>query len=467
MLRTRREVLRASLAAGAALALGGCERRRPPAAKALRVVVVGGGLAGLACADALLSGGAEATVIEARRRVGGRVVSIADLVPGKIIEGGGEFIGANHPTWLALAKRFGLALRPVGESDAPAPLVIDGRRVDPAAADAAFRGVDHLTAALTSMARGIHADEPWRSENAAALDGTSVAQWLDERGVDPLARRVADTLLSADNGVPTSRQSLLGLLSIVRGGGLEAYWTASEAFRCEGGNARLAEALAATLGGRLQTGAAARGVMSAGRRLIVELVDNRRIEADRVVVAVSPAVWNRLIFQPPLPPDLLPQTGTNVKHVVRLAAPVWRVDGLSPEGVSDGAAQLTWDATDGQPGDGWAMTAFSGAAAADAALAWSVLERDGRYRDELTRLYPSLPEHARETRFMNWPDDELTRCSYSFPAPGEVCGVAPRLRSGVNGLRFAGEHCSTAFTGYMEGALSSGIAVARAILQEA
>jgi hypothetical protein len=63
----------------------------------------------------------------------------------------------------------------------------------------------------------------------------------------------------------------------------------------------------------------------------------------------------------------------------------------------------------------------------------------------------------------------LTRASYSFPAPGQVTAFGPTLVDGVHGdglapLMFAGEHTSYGFVGYMEGALSSGVRVAQALL---
>ena len=51
-----------------------------------------------------------------------------------------------------------------------------------------------------------------------------------------------------DNGVPLDRQSYLGQLAQVKGGGLERYWEESEAYRCRGGSDRLARALAAAIG---------------------------------------------------------------------------------------------------------------------------------------------------------------------------------------------------------------------------
>lgn len=38
-------------------------------------------------------------------------MAFRDWIPGKIIEGGGELIGLNHPTWLTHAHNFGLTLR--------------------------------------------------------------------------------------------------------------------------------------------------------------------------------------------------------------------------------------------------------------------------------------------------------------------------------------------------------------------
>lgn len=55
---------------GASLALPFARQAR---AEAGRVIVVGAGLAGLAAAQALKAKGVNATVVEARERVGGRV----------------------------------------------------------------------------------------------------------------------------------------------------------------------------------------------------------------------------------------------------------------------------------------------------------------------------------------------------------------------------------------------------------
>src|SRR5687767_10629624 len=55
------------------------------------VVVVGAGFAGLAAARALVAAGRDVVVVEARDRVGGRVVN-AEIGDGKVVEMGGQWI---------------------------------------------------------------------------------------------------------------------------------------------------------------------------------------------------------------------------------------------------------------------------------------------------------------------------------------------------------------------------------------
>ena len=55
-------------------------------------------------------------------------------------------------------------------------------------------------------------------------------------------------MMMADNGVVSEWQSYLGNLAMVKGGGLEKYWTESEVYRCKGGNQQLATKFAAAIG---------------------------------------------------------------------------------------------------------------------------------------------------------------------------------------------------------------------------
>ncbi|MBK9119117.1 MAG: FAD-dependent oxidoreductase [Phycisphaerales bacterium] len=473
---SRRDFLAGAGAVSATVLLGrlpGCTvPPRGPAAQPgsadRRIIIIGAGFAGLAAAYELRQAGCEVVVLEARRRVGGRVLSFGDLVPGKTAEGGAELIGANHPQWLDYADRFGLDFLAVEEDELEFSVTLNGRRLTAAEVDAVFEELETVLGRLTDLARPIDADRPWLSTDAARLDQQSVAEWLAaQRDISPLCRRAFEVQLEADNTVPLVRQSLLGLLACIRGGGLEKYWTESEAFRCRGGNQQLAHRLRAALGEehlRLECPVAA--VRSDDRGVVVEAASGECLTADAVVVAVPPSVWDRIRFEPALPAQLRPQMGVAVKYLAAVARPFWSAAGLSPWSFGDGPVSWTWEGTAGQsrPAGPAVLVSFSGGAAAEACRRFPTDTRDVRYAQELERVYPGFTAERQTARFMDWPSDPWTRAGYSFPAPGQVTLQGPILHAGLGPVHFAGEHVCYKFIGYMEGALQSGVAVARRVL---
>src|ERR687891_679944 len=139
---SRREMLQRSFAAGAALLISE-QFGSPLSAAAGRVVVVGAGFSGLAAAYELSKAGYDVTVVEARNRVGGRVITFNDFVPGKHVEGGGELIGSNHPTWVAYKDRFKLDFLDVTEEeDFEFPIGLDGKRLRSAESEKLWEEMD-------------------------------------------------------------------------------------------------------------------------------------------------------------------------------------------------------------------------------------------------------------------------------------------------------------------------------------
>lgn len=93
-LLSRRRFLTETAAIGATLAFGTVFPHQPAHAKPisphLSVGIVGAGLAGLACADALKTRGIRALLYDAATRTGGRCWSLRGFFPGQVAERGGE-----------------------------------------------------------------------------------------------------------------------------------------------------------------------------------------------------------------------------------------------------------------------------------------------------------------------------------------------------------------------------------------
>lgn len=480
-LEDRRRFLKQSLAVGAGLLLSGCVTTPAGRDSRRRVVVIGAGFAGLAAAHELHAAGHAVTVFEARARLGGRVLSFNaangnEYVPGRNIEGGGELIGSNHPHWVAYADRFSLDFLPVteDEGDAVSPIIMDGQ---PIAFEDAARLWEDMQAALNrmnSLAAPVPEDEPWLAPGAHRLDHTSIAQWVRSLELPPLAAKAVLLNQVSDNGQSAERQSLLGQLAAVKGGGLEKYWTETEVHRCEGGNQRLALRLADGIGrDRIHLGVAVRAVTSRGDKLAVETDGAGLHECDDVVLAVPPSVWHRIAIDPPLPAAMNPQMGLNAKYLAHVRSRFWQR--LNPPrsqyALTNRLVHVTWDGTDAQPDPGGGadapacLTAFSGGPGVAEALSMTRETRDEVFGAILESLYPGFRDQLVATRYMDWPREPWTLASYSFPAPGQVTTVGPLMaRPHADGrLHIAGEHACYRFVGYMEGALSSGAAVARRI----
>ncbi len=156
---SRREMIQRSLAAAGALLIS--DRFGVAAqSKAGRVVIIGAGFSGLAAAYELTKAGYDVTVAEARNRVGGRVISFSDIVPGKNVEGGGELIGSNHPAWLAYAKQFGLEFLDVSEEDLEFPIVLNGKRLSGDESEALWEEMEKAFGTIVADAAKVDADRP-------------------------------------------------------------------------------------------------------------------------------------------------------------------------------------------------------------------------------------------------------------------------------------------------------------------
>jgi monoamine oxidase len=133
----------------------GLEQRPQPQK---RVIIIGGGVAGLVSAFELMRQGHEPLVLEAQHRVGGRVYTLRDWAPGLYIEAGAMRIPRVHDLTLEYCNLFGLQLRPFVMGNARALVYVGGELMTMAEAD---QHPERLPFELEEHERGRTYSEMW------------------------------------------------------------------------------------------------------------------------------------------------------------------------------------------------------------------------------------------------------------------------------------------------------------------
>ena len=457
----RRDFLRVGLAAAGGL-LSGSFAKAANHQRGRRVVVVGAGFAGLACAYELMSVGYDVRVLEARKRVGGRVLSLRDLIPGKVVEGGGEMLGTNHPHVAAYIHKFQLKIRSRPVNNEKYDIVIGGHRLSDAEVQAVSEEVGRGEIQMTDQARAVNEDEPWTTPDAATLDRLSTAEWIASLGLSELASKYIQAHFEGENGVIISKQSHLGNLTQVKGGGLERYWIETEAFRLADGNQQFALSFAKELGSdRIKFDCPVARIDTTKPLMVVVDAAGQKYEADDVVLATPPSTWSSIEFTPSLPEQLTLQMGANLKFLAVVKEPFWQANSLPSSVESDAEFNAVWHGTEGQSSAGHcSLVGFSGGRGAEAIHQRKADEQQAANLKSMELLLPGVTNQFASGRLMDWIADPWTKSGYSFPAPGQITRVGPLLKQGIGNLHFAGEHTCLKFVGYMEGALNSGATLA-------
>lgn len=445
------------------------------------VVVVGAGIAGLVAACELTRAGHEVQVLEARDRVGGRLLN-ATLPGGAPIEVGGQWVGPSQHQILALIGELGLQTFPTHVAGRHIAEVGGARsdysgripRLDPVT----LADIAQTQWRLDRMAARIPLVDPWRAPGAERLDSQTFDTWLRRTARTPRGRAFFRLLTEAVFSTgPEDLSALWAGFYIGAAGGLDALIDTeggAQQDRVVGGAQTIAIEMARELGDRVMLDSPVTAVDwdAAGARV---RTGDHVVSARHLVIAVPPPLASRIRYSPGLPGDRdqliqrMPM-GRVIKINVVYPEPFWRADGWSGQANSDTRPLGTvFDNTPhASPSDGavpGVLVGFLEGRHADRASRVTAADRRAQVLEDLAGYFGPRALDPVDYIERDWAEEEYSRgCYGAFAAPGTLTRFGPHLRRPVGPIHWAGTETATRWAGYMDGAVESGRRVAGEIV---
>ena len=446
-------------------------------ARSADVVVVGAGLAGLTAARELVAGGRSVLVLEARDRVGGRIVN-QGIGDGTIVEMGGQFAGPGQDRLYALAADLNVETFPTYDTGQKV-LQFNGKRYAysgdiPRIGPLVLADTGRAQARLEALVRKVPVGAPWTAPGAQKLDGQTFETWIRRNARTRGARALLGLAVEAVFAAEPGDLSALHVLFYAHSGGsfqrLIATAGGAQQDRFVGGSALIAERLAASLGDVVRLEAPVRKIEVAGDKVTATMPAGQ-FEARQVIVAVPPLLAGRIEYEPALPywRDQLTQRapmGSVIKCQAVYAEPFWRNDGLSGQATGDGAgSRVVFDNTppEGSPG---ILLAFVEGDEARRLGRDSAKVRRQVVLDSLGRYFGPRAVRAEDFLELDWQQEKWTGgCYGTLFGPNVWTRYGPALREPVGPIRWAGTETASAWAGYMDGAVRSGEQAAAEVLR--
>jgi monoamine oxidase len=473
---SRRDVLKLT-GAGAVLAASQPLLIRAQAAP-LDVIVIGAGLAGLYAARLLEEFGLRVRVLEASKRIGGRLYTLDDVADKP--EAGGNQIGTAYARTVDVATQLGLKL----EANARSPLLredrvvidVDGVRYN--LAEWGKATANPFAEALRNLPPDrvlSRAVGPSPLESAAAFRDPKHAKWdvaalhgLRDKGFSPAALG----LMEVSNGLgdTLAETSLLNLF-YSQSNIADIIKIKGPTQNIVGGNQRLPETMARALKGDLLLERRVVAIDSAAQGVVVRTHDGVVHRARFAVCALPLPTMRRIAFTPALPKahaEAVAEAayGKVTQIHLEVTRPFWGDDGLSPYLWSNGPLERVFPQDSRGDGNPPSLIVWINGAGCDS---WDKLDDaafGARAIAELERVYPASKGALKMAKRISWHKNPLAGGSWINWAPGQITRFAHAIGVPSGRIHFAGEHTGQTLRG-IEAAMESGERAATEILTRA
>jgi monoamine oxidase len=457
---------------------------KPAPGPTRQIAIVGGGLAGLACAYELKQAGQAVTVFEASDRVGGRSWTLRGaFADNQLVERGGQLIDQSHTAIRQLAGRLGLQTDNLlqAEPNGSEPLYyFDGQPYS----------YGQATDDLNAVYQKLHGDLSAAgyptlynsfTPRGRQLDQMSIVEWINQTvpgGMGSKLGQLLEVAYTIEYGADANQQSALNLLYLLGFSGqgqLRIFGPSNEKYAIRGGCDQLPTRLAAPLQGQIELGQQLVAVRQGGGTVTLTLKQGSRtrtVTLDKVVLALPFSILRSSVdfsgagFRP------LKQTairelgmGTNSKLHLQFTDRHWEGLGCNGETFADTGYQNTWDESRAQGGRSGILVNYTGGTVGAGFGSGTPTKRAQQLLAQLEPLLPGITAKWNGRATVDfWLGNPWSKGSYSFWKVGQYTRFAGVEGEPEGNVHFAGEHTSVNSQGYLNGAVETGQRAAQELL---
>ncbi|HUP83970.1 MAG TPA: flavin monoamine oxidase family protein [Candidatus Limnocylindria bacterium] len=445
---------------------------------AKRVLIIGGGIAGLTAAYELRNAGHDPLVLEAQGRVGGRVYTLrAPFGPGLYAEAGAMRIPRSHDLTLEYCAKFGMPMRPFVMGNPRGLVFIGGQRMTAAEAN---EHPESLPFNLQPTEHGRSADSMWSDaiadlkqmvehdregawpEIVAQYDQYSLYEFLRHKGFSEGAIEYYAVMNFVESDLHNSfvevlREELSGAYVDMQtiAGGMDA----------------LPNAFYEQMPEVVRFGTEVRAIHQDDRGVTVHCrvgPDQVSFTGDYAICTVPFSVLRPIEHRFSHEKERAVRQlnyHASTKILLQVRERIWEGE----DGIVGGASvtdlpvrRLNYPPSDESTTRGVLLASYTWG---QDALQWGAMDEETRIEealDDVERIHPRIREVFEVGASHAWYGDKWARGAFALFAPEQQSSLQQAIVQPEGRIYFAGEHCSL-YHAWIQGSIESALRVSREI----